>query len=191
MLPTNDFQINDIPSHMTMNVVMPYTGEEEAWLKKQLKLVDEAFRSVPIGENVMHEFMMYSLGVPLSRSYMATFFSILRERIWRIFKVHPEFDVLLGESQLKALTENGFSGIAMMTVKAECCQSGMDQLHLGFGEGDESSWRTNYNSVFDLPDKIRKMSMTNNNLLTKSQVFRPKTMWASKQNKSRLISRQV
>jgi hypothetical protein len=33
------------------NVVLTYTVEEEAWLGQQLKLVDEAFRSIPKTEN--------------------------------------------------------------------------------------------------------------------------------------------
>ncbi len=40
-----------MPAHMTLNVVMPYTGEEESWLTRQLFLVDEAFKSIPIRKN--------------------------------------------------------------------------------------------------------------------------------------------
>ncbi len=40
---------------------MTYTVEEEAWLGQQLKLVDGAFRSIP-----MDEFMMFSLDGPPS-----------------------------------------------------------------------------------------------------------------------------
>jgi hypothetical protein len=45
--------------------------------------------------------MMYSLGVPLSKSYMPSVFSIGRERFLRVLKVHPEFEELPVESQLK------------------------------------------------------------------------------------------
>jgi hypothetical protein len=61
-----------MPPHMGLFVVMPYTNEEEAWLTQQIRIVDEAYMSVPVGESLLHEFMMYSLGVPLSKSYMVS-----------------------------------------------------------------------------------------------------------------------
>ena len=158
-----------MPAHMTLNVVMPYTNEEEAWLKRQLQLVDDAYMSVPVGETITKEFMMFSLGVPLSKSYMVNFFSIIRERIWRIFKVHPDFEDLPLETQLKTFTEHCFAGISLMIIKAELCESGMEQLQLGFGKGEETVWKASYDSVFDAPQKIRKMSMANNNTFSPEQ----------------------
>ena len=42
-----------MPAHMTLNVVMPYTGEEESWLTRQVSLVDEAFKSIPIRKSCL------------------------------------------------------------------------------------------------------------------------------------------
>lgn len=158
-----------MPAHMALNVVMPYTNEEEAWLNRQLRLVDEAYVSVPVGESLMQEFMMFSLGVPLSKSYMGNFFSIIRERCWRMLKVHQDFEDMPMETQLKAFTENCFSGIALMIIKAEMCESGMEQLQLGFGAGEETVWKTSYDSVFDAPQKIRKLTMATSNTFTREQ----------------------
>ena len=51
------------------NLVMTYTIEEEAWLTNQFNLFDIAFRSVSSGRDIIHEFLMNSLGVPLTRNF--------------------------------------------------------------------------------------------------------------------------
>ena len=51
-------------------LVLPYTEEEESWLVQQFRLLDEAHSSVSLGEDTTREFMMYSLDVPVSKTYM-------------------------------------------------------------------------------------------------------------------------
>ena len=93
---------------------MSYTDEEERWLKLQSSHVDEAFRTVPIGDEMLNEFSMYSLGVPLSRRYMKSVFSITLERMWRVLRVHPEFQELSGQAQREVMEANGSLGLAVM-----------------------------------------------------------------------------
>jgi hypothetical protein len=47
---------------------------------------------------------------------------------------------------------------------------GMEQMQLGFGADDEEKWRQYYSTVFDVPKKIKKMSMRDNNLFPPDQV---------------------
>ena len=51
-------------------IVMPYTEEEECWLNRQFGLLDQAHGSVKWGEEIIKEFMMYSLEVPVSKNFM-------------------------------------------------------------------------------------------------------------------------
>ncbi len=51
-------------------LVLPYTEEEESWLDQQFRLLDEAHGSVSFGEDTTREFMLYSLDVPVSKTYM-------------------------------------------------------------------------------------------------------------------------
>ena len=44
-----------------------YTVEEESWLKNQIKLVDTALHSVSFGQELIHEFLMFSLGLEKSK----------------------------------------------------------------------------------------------------------------------------
>ena len=46
----------------------------------------------------------------------------------------------------------------------------MEQMQLGFGADDEQKWREYYSSVFDVPKKIKKMSMRENKLFNTDQV---------------------
>jgi hypothetical protein len=56
------------------SISMPFTMEEEGWINNQIKQVGDAFRSVPAGKFILHEFFMHSLGVPLSKNYMPNVF---------------------------------------------------------------------------------------------------------------------
>jgi hypothetical protein len=51
-------------------IVLPYTQEEESWLRDHLQLLDKAYHSVGWGEEITKEFMMYSLDVPVSKKFM-------------------------------------------------------------------------------------------------------------------------
>jgi hypothetical protein len=46
---------------------MSYTDEEETWLNKQFELSDSAFRSVPLGDKLMQDFVRNSFGASPSR----------------------------------------------------------------------------------------------------------------------------
>ena len=45
------------------NLDVTFTVEEEVWLNNQMRLADIALRSVPIGPELIQEFLMFSLGV--------------------------------------------------------------------------------------------------------------------------------
>lgn len=52
------------------SVSIKFTIEEDLWLKNQLKKLDEAHQSVPFGEEITNEFMMYTLEVPVSKRFI-------------------------------------------------------------------------------------------------------------------------
>ena len=119
------------------DLVMTYTQEEELWLDKQFQHMEEAFRSVTIGDEMINEFFMYSLGVPLSKKYMKNVVSLTLERMWRVYNIHHEFKELPGSTQRELMARNGPSGLAVMICHYENCSQGMQQIREGFGELDE------------------------------------------------------
>jgi hypothetical protein len=48
---------------------------------------NQCFRSVVVGEEMIGEFMMFSLGVPLSRKSLEKYFTILKTRMGLILQV--------------------------------------------------------------------------------------------------------
>jgi len=82
-------QLFDLSS--TFNLYNTYSTEEESWLMNQFDLIEQAFRSVSLGDQMIKEFIMTSVGIPLPRDHMANIFAIFLERIWRVYRIHPEF----------------------------------------------------------------------------------------------------
>ncbi len=53
-----------------LEVSLSYTVEEESWLTKRLGIMDEIHKSVGLNEEIRKEFPMYSLDVPVSKSFV-------------------------------------------------------------------------------------------------------------------------
>ena len=140
------------------NIVMTFTMEEEAWLNRQLDRVSEAFRSVSFGRDILHEFLMYSLGVPLSRNHMPNVFKMLIERVRRVFSIHPEFEELPVEVQRNLMMTHTSLALALTSVRSESL-NGIEQIQDGLGELDELIWSADYFPVFNTPDKVSKVSI--------------------------------
>ena len=157
------WDISDLPmeddvstfSHFDM-----YTREEESWISMQFKLVDDAFRSVTGGEQLIQEYLACSAGIsPLPESHIPTLLRVLLERARRVFKIHPEFEALPDEKQRRLMELNGPLALALSALKAETCSTGMEQLQDGFGELDERRWRQNYLPYIANPADIKKVSL--------------------------------
>jgi hypothetical protein len=69
---------------------------------------------VSIGDEMLNEFTMYSLGVPLSRRYMRNVVSITLERMLRVLNIHPEFKELSSQTQREVIARNGSLGLAIL-----------------------------------------------------------------------------
>jgi hypothetical protein len=74
---TNNMKLNDVKGSSFLDICVI--------IDKQYIL---AFRSVPIGENLMHEFVVFSLGGPLPKTHIPSVFAVLLERIWLHFFLH-------------------------------------------------------------------------------------------------------
>ena len=53
-----------LQSLKSLNVVMSYTKEEESWLNDRLQMLEEAYRSVSIGRDLINAFLLCSEGHP-------------------------------------------------------------------------------------------------------------------------------
>ena len=110
------------------NVVMAYTDEEEAWLKKQLELFKENFYSVPLGEDLMKEAMMNSLGVPFCKNFMNKKYAIFLERLWRVGRFNPELSSMTIK-ETEQLKLNCRQALGLYISKLENISNGFDQVN--------------------------------------------------------------
>ena len=63
--------------------------------------------SVSVGYEIISEYMMYSLDVPLSKRYMIKYFSVVMERMIRILKILPDFEELPAEAKEDIVKRQG------------------------------------------------------------------------------------
>jgi hypothetical protein len=117
-----------------------YSTEDETWLVGQFNLIEQAFRSLSIGEKMIEEFMLFSEGVPIPKDHMPKFFAINFERILRIYQIHSDFAELPSQFQADHIRNNGRLGLAMMILKVESSKTFADQLRDGFGELDDTRY---------------------------------------------------
>ncbi|TRY76250.1 hypothetical protein TCAL_08790 [Tigriopus californicus] len=119
---------------------MPYTIEEEAWLKNQLHMFQAAYSEVSLGDDLVNEFVMFTYDVPLSKRFVPAELSTFMERTRRILKFHPEFECLTTTEQANLLKNNCNKVVALCSVKSESFPTGYQQLQFCFGNMDEANW---------------------------------------------------
>ena len=140
------------------NLVIPYSDEEEAWLKKQMQHFDDLFYSVPIGDELAKESMKYSLGEPLSKHFFCRCFAVFLERFWRVIKFNPEV-VNLGKKDGEQLNQNCKEALALCIARMETCPDGLTQLKVFSSETDMTCWEVNYFQFFGKKKEVKKISI--------------------------------
>ncbi len=70
----------------SFNLFHTYSIEEESWLMTQFTLIEKAFRSVSVSEQMIQEIMMATLGIPLPKHHTPNMMAIFGERIWRVYR---------------------------------------------------------------------------------------------------------
>jgi hypothetical protein len=68
---------------------------------------------VPIGERILVEFSMASLGVPLSPDFLRECMAVGKERCWRVFQSQPEFSQLPAHVQTELKAKHFFGELQM------------------------------------------------------------------------------
>ncbi len=136
------------PSLAGIKMVMAYTDEEEAWLNKQLQHYNDAYLSIPMGEDILKEAMMNSLGVPLSKTFFAKNFAIYLERFWRIVKHNPEL-TNLSAPDVEVLKRNCKTALAVFLSKLEGCKNGIEQVQMICSQSDMVEWKNIYLPLFN------------------------------------------
>ena len=110
--------------------------EEDVWLNCQLIKYKDTMKSINMGEDLIKEFIMYSLGVPLSKRFMAASMQCFNERFRLVMKMHPEFTDLPCRLQEKLWQNNIMYCVALNIVKLESASTAEEQLDFAGGYSD-------------------------------------------------------
>jgi hypothetical protein len=113
-----------------MELLMPYTREEECWLQDQFRLLDEAYCSVTPSDAFVQKYIGFAQGIPVPPGSPVHSLVLLRERVWRILNIHPEFRSLSSQVQSGYMDTNGTCGILLLSVHVELASSGLEQLRV-------------------------------------------------------------
>ena len=151
-------------------LTLKYTAEEEGWLMNRFSSMDETYFSVGMGDDLMKEYVMFSLGVPMSKSFFPNTANAFGERNMRIMQQHPEFNALSDLDQMRMWQNSFLNGVALNIAMVECCcKSAEDQLAFSMGNMDSKFWEEDLKPVFTQKDspKLRKVTMTEMNSRTK------------------------
>ena len=119
---------------------LKYSLDEENWVHNKLHIFDECWKKVPIGEDLVSEFVMFSYDVPLSKSYAPKHLANFNERYRLMMKMHSEFTDLNGNQQEKLWKRNILYGTAMTIVKLESCKNGDEQWNFKYPQELSESW---------------------------------------------------
>ena len=126
------------------NVLVPaYSHHEENWLQGQLEKFDVAIRSAPLGEDLMNEFIMYTMDVPLSKTFMPMSMKIFNERFRRVLKIHPEFNNVSQSEQESLWRSNSIYATALTVAYLESCKTGNEQHQFTTGFDDDNTFLDN------------------------------------------------
>ena len=111
-------------------IFIEYTREEEAWLQNQCRLLDEAYRSVTLGQDFIRDFIVHSEGKPLPPDSIVLSKVPFCERVLRILNFHSEFQTLDRRHQEEYLMFNGIAAMALIVARNELLGDGIEQLQV-------------------------------------------------------------
>ncbi len=95
-----------------------------------------------MGANLLHEYIMYSYDVPLSKHFMPTAMTLFAERFRNVLRRQDEFDMLGPTQQKRALETCVFHAVAITVTKLEACEGFWQQLKFVVGSGQDRSYVT-------------------------------------------------
>ena len=96
-----------------------------------------AWNAVPLGEDHLKEFLMFSYDVPASRNFIPHACMNFNERARRVMKSHPEFMNLPDYLQMQVWNRNLTYGAAITCAKLEACETGIEQFRYAYTQDEK------------------------------------------------------
>ena len=116
------------------------------------ELFDQTFNEVPMGDEWLKEFIMFSFDVPLSKHFASTNFRTLVLRFQKMFQ-------RLGQEEMWRC--GSMKAATLWMLKSESLVTGKDQLDFSLGQTDWCTWQKYYES--NLQISLKKVSLVDCN----------------------------
>ena len=131
-----------------------FTTEEGLKFQQILTQVWTNIEDVPIGSQLVAEFMKFSCGEPVSRTFMTVSFAAFGERFRKCLQGFDFFDSLTDEQQAYICSKNAINGVALLFAKLEASKDGKEQLKYACGKEQSEAALITQSGI-----KIKKLSM--------------------------------
>jgi hypothetical protein len=118
------------PSNLPfIDLCLPITLEEEAWMAWQLDWFDKAFWSVPASDAALGYFFDRAESASSHQEWSHSLVSLLAMRMREVAVSQPDLAALGDQDvQLKLMTKNGPALVSLCTAKFESLMTGPDQV---------------------------------------------------------------
>ena len=145
-------------------VLVPFSESEEIWLNKRLAIFDQAFNSVNFGFELVREYIMYSLSVPLSKRFASCTTVIFTERLKRALLKIPEFHCLRAKEQAIMLQANVMPAVSVYISRLVCFSDAEEQMRFVFGPEDRQMYANQFEGVMGGRNKLSMITEKSLNL---------------------------
>ena len=122
-------------------IISLYSADEENWLQGKLRIFEECWNRVPVSDDLVSEFVMFTYDVPLSKNFVPDHLAVFNERYLLMMKMHSEFTNMNRFEQEELWKKNILYGSAMNLVKLECCKGGKEQWHFVYPTYLNETWK--------------------------------------------------
>ncbi len=142
----NKGRVSTAPECEAATVATLYSDHDEEWIQSRLGVIRDTYDTVPFGEEIVREYVLYNLEVPFSRRFMPGIAAVWAERYRAVFRNHPEFGALRDAQQSALCAASAFDAVALTIVRQESCATGNQQVEASFG-GDDKALLASYTST--------------------------------------------
>ena len=143
-------------------VFQHFSHGEELWLDQKTRLITENFAQVDMGTELLKQYVMYSVGVPLNHEFGMLAGLAFRERLKRTLVATEEFQTISNVEQATMLQANILDAYSILIAKLCCLTDGRQQMALAMGAQDIALYNREFKSVVG-EDQLIKVDITSMN----------------------------
>jgi hypothetical protein len=145
---------------------IPFTEEEQMFMYHQFRRLRESYYEVPLGRDFLHEFIMYSLDVPLSKHFVPVIMQTSAERFKQTLNKCMTFRAMPSSLQSQMINSNVDRCVALIVARICNCKNGRGQLEVIVGNDDGETMNRHFSPYVNISG-LKKLKMREINKQTR------------------------